>query len=553
VADICLKYLNLSNGAGGVNACTIPDGGFGPLVYTPVSPTICGHLEGIDNALSAIIGGSLAQSGAVDPTSALTVPDFIGQVFVNPVTDQVWVAKSLLPGDWIEVTGFVGGGITELTGDVLAGPGSGAQAATIANNAITSAKILNGAVTTLKIGGAAVTNDRLAFMAPATVKLNPDAMVGQLPTDLALGANTVLGRQGGNIVAAQVATGQIADDAVNFAKMQDINTARLLGRGDGGVGSIEELTLGPEFSFAAGALTLSLDVGDLADVDLTGLSVNDVLAWDGSDWVPAAPSGGITGPGASTDRALVRWDNVLGAAVLDSNWVLDDTGWMGAPDDEVGPGGDLPTYGFINSGGGMWFDAGGSPQRVVLRGPDGNDQLAIVAGFGIPNVEVYGDLDMSANSLHNVDQINGLGTDEFILTTTDFVTGATITPALFGPVFAAVAGRYEFELVAHLDADDSGSQVVYGFVSAPIGGATLTNVAVSHERFRNGAHDVHGNQGAMVRNWGAAFHLNNTTVQVRGTFNVSSPGNMSQELYRVGGSGNLTLLEGSFVRLRRIA
>lgn len=38
-------------------------------------------------------------------------------------------------------------GITQLTGDVTAGPGSGSQAATIANGAVTAAKLANTAVT----------------------------------------------------------------------------------------------------------------------------------------------------------------------------------------------------------------------------------------------------------------------------------------------------------------------------------------------------------------------------------------------------------------------
>lgn len=50
--------------------------------------------------------------------------------------------------------------ITELTGDVTAGPGSGAQAATIAANAVTTAKILNDNVTYAKIQNVSNT-DRL--------------------------------------------------------------------------------------------------------------------------------------------------------------------------------------------------------------------------------------------------------------------------------------------------------------------------------------------------------------------------------------------------------
>jgi len=43
-----------------------------------------------------------------------------------------------------------GGGITQLTGEVTAGPGSGSQAATIANSAVTNAKMANMAANTIK-------------------------------------------------------------------------------------------------------------------------------------------------------------------------------------------------------------------------------------------------------------------------------------------------------------------------------------------------------------------------------------------------------------------
>ena len=46
--------------------------------------------------------------------------------------------------------GAGGGGITQLTGDVTAGPGSGSQAATIANDAVTNAKLANVATQTIK-------------------------------------------------------------------------------------------------------------------------------------------------------------------------------------------------------------------------------------------------------------------------------------------------------------------------------------------------------------------------------------------------------------------
>lgn len=59
---------------------------------------------------------------------------------------------------WASVRATASGGITQLTGDVTAGPGSGSQAATIANSAVTLAKIANIADQTIlgnNTGGAA--------------------------------------------------------------------------------------------------------------------------------------------------------------------------------------------------------------------------------------------------------------------------------------------------------------------------------------------------------------------------------------------------------------
>lgn len=52
---------------------------------------------------------------------------------------------------WEEYSDTSGGGITQLTGAITAGPGSGSQAATIANDAITTLKILDKNVTYAKI------------------------------------------------------------------------------------------------------------------------------------------------------------------------------------------------------------------------------------------------------------------------------------------------------------------------------------------------------------------------------------------------------------------
>lgn len=57
------------------------------------------------------------------------------------------------------------------------------------------------------------------------------------------------------IDANVVSTGKIADDAVTFAKVQNIATTRILGRTTASSGNVEELTVGAGLTLAAGSLT----------------------------------------------------------------------------------------------------------------------------------------------------------------------------------------------------------------------------------------------------------------------------------------------------------
>lgn len=119
-----------------------------------------------------------------------------------------------------------------ITGDVTIGAGS--NAAVIPANTITNLML----------------RDSAAFSVIG--KFNAGA--GD-PADIVAADETVLGRTGGgNLAFAQVATGQIADDAVTYAKIQNVTDARLLGRSAGGAGDVQEITVGSPLTLAAGAL-----------------------------------------------------------------------------------------------------------------------------------------------------------------------------------------------------------------------------------------------------------------------------------------------------------
>lgn len=110
----------------------------------------------------------------------------------------------------------------------------------------------------------AVTNKIAADMAGNTVKANNAATSGD-PVDVSIGANTVLGRKGSNIVAETVDTAQITGDAITFAKMQNIGTDKLIGRDTAATGDPEEIGLNASLEFdGAGNIQRAALTGDVS-------------------------------------------------------------------------------------------------------------------------------------------------------------------------------------------------------------------------------------------------------------------------------------------------
>ena len=70
------------------------------------------------------------------------------------------------------------------------------------------------------------------------------------PADIVAGDETVFGRTAaGNLAFAALVTGQVTDNAITFAKMQNIATDRLVGRDTAGSGSPEEIALNVTLEF----------------------------------------------------------------------------------------------------------------------------------------------------------------------------------------------------------------------------------------------------------------------------------------------------------------
>lgn len=64
-------------------------------------------------------------------------------------------------------------------------------------------------------------------------------------------------------------------------------------------------------------------------IDISGQATGDAIVWNGSAW--ASGSAGVSGPGVSTDNAIVRWDGVNGDTLQNSVVTISDAGTMSLP------------------------------------------------------------------------------------------------------------------------------------------------------------------------------------------------------------------------------
>lgn len=140
---------------------------------------------------------------------------------------------------------FGGGGVSDGDKGDITVSGSGATW-TVDNDAITNAKLANVAESTIKGRVTAGSGDP------------EDLSASQVRTliNVADGANAyVHPNHSGDVTSTGDGATTIANDAVTYAKMQNVSAAsRLLGRGDSGSGDPQEITLGTNLSMSGTTL-----------------------------------------------------------------------------------------------------------------------------------------------------------------------------------------------------------------------------------------------------------------------------------------------------------
>ncbi|KKN57385.1 hypothetical protein LCGC14_0562910, partial [marine sediment metagenome] len=208
----------------------------------------------------------------------------------------------------VEFTGAGGIRRSALTGDVTAAAGS--NATTIAANAVSDTKLRDSAARSV---------------------LGRSAATGGDPADIVAGADdTVLARAGGTLAFQAISTAMIANDAVTFAKIQNITTDRLLGRDTAASGDTEEITVagGLEFTGATGIQRSALtgDVTAPAGSNATTIAadaVDDTKLRDSVATSVIGRSAGSTGDPAdivagADFEVLQRTGGTLSFSVIDT-------------------------------------------------------------------------------------------------------------------------------------------------------------------------------------------------------------------------------------------
>lgn len=108
----------------------------------------------------------------------------------------------------------------------------------------------------------------------------------------------------------------IDNDAVTFAKIQNITDNRLLGRSAGSTGDMMEITVGTGLSLSAGALTCTVTSGaNTALSNLASVAINTHLLWGTNGTLDLGDSTHQTRNIYIVDSGFIGWEGAINASI----------------------------------------------------------------------------------------------------------------------------------------------------------------------------------------------------------------------------------------------
>lgn len=312
--DDVLEYANLA---------AFPVTGTSGIIYIAIDSGLIYRWSGSIYVEISTAGGG---SGTVTNVSVVSANGVSGSVANSTTTPAITLTLGAITPSSVAATGTVTGSnlsgsntgdqTITLTSDVT-GSGTGSFATTIANNV--------------------VSNSKLAQVATATFKGRTTAGTGNVEDLSVSQAKTLLGLTGtnsgdqtisltGDVTGSGTSTfaTTISDDAVTFAKFQNINTNKILGRSTAASGNVEEISVGSGLTLSAGTLSATGDgtgtVTQVSVVSANGLagtvatdtttpaitlttSITGVLKGNGTAISPATPGTDYVAPNVAITGA----------------------------------------------------------------------------------------------------------------------------------------------------------------------------------------------------------------------------------------------------------
>lgn len=297
---------------------------------TEILPDQTGHAgevlstDGADNLSWIATGGG---SGTVTSVSVTTANGISGSVATATTTPAITLTLGAITPTSVAASGAVSGSnlsgtntgdqTITLSGDVT-GSGTSSFVTAIGANKVLTANILDANVTLAKIAN--IGTDRVLGRDTAASGVTEELTVGGGIEFTGAGGIQTSAFTGDVTKTAGGTATTIANDAVTYAKIQNVTTNKLLGRASGGAGDVEEITLGTGLAYTGTTLNVIAGAG----------SVTDFIFTNGGGFT------GIVGTSTTTPTLSLTLDNggvALGkiANIADLTILGNNTGGAAAP------------------------------------------------------------------------------------------------------------------------------------------------------------------------------------------------------------------------------